>query len=694
MALAGNPNVGKSTVFNQLTGLNQHTGNWPGKTVFNATGYCYSATNKYKLVDLPGIYSLLPHSYEEEIARDYICFEHPHIVIVVCDATCLQRNLNLVLQIMEIHPHVILCLNLMDEAKRKKIHIDIDKLSNLLNIPVIPSIAKNKSMTRNLLKFADDYIAKIHEMNVASDTHISTLIQYPLELECSIDALTKILIAKDLKNLSPRWLALQLLSYDIAPENTLYQYLDVDFPRDEELTSVIETEHARLFHLGIDSDTYKLEIVSALQKCAQSISTEVIQFEDKLHNTIDRKLDQVFTSKKTGYPIMLILLTFIFWLTIVGANYPSTILANYLFRFQDVLIDFFIYLNTPLWLYSPLVLGVYRVLAWVISVMLPPMAIFFPLFTLLEDIGYLPRIAYNLDKPFQKCNACGKQALCMCMGFGCNAVGVMGCRIIDSKRERFLAILTNSFVPCNGRFPTLIAILTMFFIGTSGGVFSSLTAALYLSGFILLSILITLLITKILSVTVLQGMPSSFTLELPSYRIPQVGKVIVRSIFDRTLFVLGRAIIVAAPAGFFIWLMANITLQQISVLTYCADFLDPFARILGLDGIILLAFILGFPANEIVLPIIIMGYLSEGSLLELDSLSQMKDLFVANGWSYTTAICTMIFMLFHWPCSTTVLTIKKETNSICWSLLAIILPTLVGMLLCITIHYFSLILHK
>ena len=375
---------------------------------------------------------------------------------------------------------------------------------------------------------------------------------------------------------------------------------------------------------------------------------------------MDRRLDRIFTSRWSGYPVMIGLLAVVFWLTITGANYPSQLLSEGLFWVQDRLTELFQYLHAPDWLHGALILGVYRVLAWVVSVMLPPMAIFFPLFTLLEDAGYLPRIAYNLDKPFKRCCACGKQALTMCMGFGCNAAGVIGCRIIDSPRERLLAILTNNFVPCNGRFPTLIAVLTMFFVGTAGGFFDSVLSALLLTCAIVLGVVMTLLITRILSKTVLKGMPSSFTLELPPYRKPQIGKVIVRSIFDRTLFVLGRAVCVAAPAGLLIWLMANVTVGDATILNHCADFLDPFGKLMGLDGVILLAFILGLPANEIVVPIIIMTYMAQGSILELSDLEAMRALFVDHGWTWITAISMMLFSLMHWPCSTTLITIKRR----------------------------------
>ena len=379
---------------------------------------------------------------------------------------------------------------------------------------------------------------------------------------------------------------------------------------------------------------------------------------------------------------MILLFGIIFWLTISGANYPSQLLSDGLFWIEARLTEWCFAIQMPSWLHGMLVEGIYRVLAWVISVMLPPMAIFFPLFTLLEDLGYLPRIAFNLDKYFKKACACGKQALTMCMGFGCNAVGVTGCRIIDSPRERLIAILTNNFVPCNGRFPTLIAIITMFFAGSVAFPFQSIVSTLLLIAVILLGVFLTFGVSRLLSVTILKGIPSSFTLELPPYRKPQVGKVIIRSIFDRTLFVLGRAVSVAAPAGLIIWIMANVTIGDMTLLAHCSQFLDPFARLLGLDGVILLAFILGFPANEIVVPIIIMAYMASGNLVEFDNLLELKALLVSQGWTWVTAISTMLFSLIHWPCSTTCLTIHKETQSMKWTLLSFALPTAIGMVVC------------
>ena len=677
IALAGNPNVGKSTVFNALTGLNQHTGNWPGKTVTNAQGRCTAGGRSYVMVDIPGAYSLMAHSAEEEVARNFICFGEPDAVVVVCDATCLERNLNLVLQTLEISRRVVVCVNLMDEAERKGIKLDLELLSGRLGVPVVGTTARRKKSLRLLT----DCLERVCS---APEPGKPFSVRYPDAIEDAVALLEPLVEEKGAGRLNSRWLSLRLLDQDDSLIREINACLGEDFLRDEALQSALGEAMALLRERGVENtDQLKDMTVAALIHSAEAICCGAVTCERSQYAETDRRLDRLLTGRLTGYPVMLALLALIFWLTISGANYPSQLLADGLFRVQDRLTELFEYLNAPDWLHGVLVLGAYRVLAWVVSVMLPPMAVFFPLFTLLEDAGYLPRVAYNLDKPFKHCCACGKQALTMCMGFGCNAAGVVGCRIIDSPRERLLAILTNNFVPCNGRFPTLIALLTMFFVGTAGGGLSPVLSALLLTAAIVLGVGITFAVTKLLSETLLRGVPSSFTLELPPYRKPQIGKVLVRSVFDRTLFVLGRAAAVAAPAGLVIWLMANITAGGVSILAHCAAFLDPFARLMGLDGVILLAFILGFPANEIVIPIIIMAYTAQGSILELDSLAQMKDLFVQNGWTWVTAVSVMLFSLNHWPCSTTLLTIKKETGSLKWTALAAAIPTGVGVALCI-----------
>ena len=674
ITLAGNPNVGKSTVFNNLTGLNQHTGNWPGKTVTNATGSHIHKGKEFTLVDIPGTYSLMANSVEEEVARDFICFGNPDATIVVIDATCLERNLNLVLQTLEITNNVILCVNLMDEAKRKGILINTEKLSSILGIPVIGTSAA-------IGKGLNELMDSVYNLT------FNKIIQKPIDIIYN-DTIEEVVTLVEDKLISllngkinTRWTALKLLENEGTLLNSIDKYLGIKLKEDNEISQVVSEAIGILAAKGIDEKVLRDEVVSTLVRRAESISKEVVAFSIEKYNSTDRKIDSILTSKKFGIPLMILLLGIIFWITIAGANIPSKILADLLFGIQNKLTAIFLWLGTPAWVEGILVQGMYRTLAWVVAVMLPPMAIFFPLFTLLEDLGYLPRVAFNLDNFFKKSCACGKQALTMCMGFGCNAAGIVGCRIIDSPRERLIAIITNNFVPCNGRFPTLIAIITMFFAGMFTGPFQSIISTAILTGVIILGVFMTLVISRLLSKTILKGVPTSFTLELPPYRKPQIGKIIVRSIFDRTLFVLGRAIMVAAPAGIVIWIMANITVGDMTILTHCATLLDPFAHLIGLDGYILMAFILGFPANEIVVPIIIMSYMSTGSMIELENF-QLHNLLISNGWTWLTAVCVMLFSLMHWPCSTTCLTIKKETQSWKWTAISFLLPTITGIIIC------------
>lgn len=596
IALAGNPNVGKSTIFNGLTGLKQHTGNWPGKTVASAKGEFQVDGQSYLLVDLPGTYSLAAHSEEEEIARDFLCSGEADAVMVVCDATCMERGLHLLKQILALDylrdngTPLILCINLCDEASKKGICIDFSLLQDVLQFPVLPCCAR-----------------------------------------CSKD-----------------------------------------------LAQVKQTVHDTVSTTG----NYE-----CLDFSPKELARETVQYTKINYRQRQQTIDRIVTGPYTGGILMVLLLMGVFWLTMAGANYPSDLLWNILFSLEGKLAALLIWMNLSEGLVNALVYGVYRVLAWVVSVMLPPMAIFFPLFTLLEDLGYLPRVAFNMDRAFMKCRACGKQCLTMAMGFGCNAVGVTGCRIIDSPRERLVAILTNSLVPCNGRFPTLVTLITLFFAaGVQGSAMGGLQAAMYLTFAILLGIAATLGCSWLLSHTLLKGIPSSFTLELPPYRRPQFGKVIIRSVFDRTLFVLGRAVAVAAPAGLVIWILANIHLGGQSLLACLTGFLDPLGRFMGLDGVILAGFILGFPANEIVVPIILMAYLQTGHLVEMSDSSALLQLLTSQGWTWKTALCMMIFCLFHWPCSTTCLTVKKETGSWKWTAVAVLLPTVLGFLLCVMIN--------
>ncbi|MDO4503708.1 MAG: ferrous iron transport protein B [Clostridia bacterium] len=670
IAIAGNPNVGKSTVFNALTGLNQHTGNWPGKTVACACGkYTYQNIN-FNVIDIPGTYSLLSNSSEEEIARDFICFGKPDAVIVVLDATCIERNLNLALQILELTPKVIICLNLIDEAYRKKIHIDVDELSLQLGVPIVTTNARSKKGLNELM----EYTKKVC-LNEAKVYQIHT--DYGENLESAISKIKSSLDKSKKLDIDHRWLSIKLLENNKKIISSTEKFLNNNFSKNSKIQKTVNKERKKLKNKNIQ-DT----IVESIIKRAEKIYQLCVKIKTKKYNHFDRTVDNILTSKITGIPIMVLLLLGIFWITITGANYPSEIIASGLFWLQDRLLEFFISINSPEWLYSIIVLGIYRTLAWVVSVMLPPMAIFFPLFTILEDIGYLPRVAFNLDNIFKKSGAHGKQALTMCMGFGCNACGAIGCRIVDSPREQLIALITNNFVPCNGRFPLLISIITMFFITEKLGIFQSFFKSLILTLIIVLGILVTFIISKILSKTILKGVTSSFILELPPYRKPQIGKILVRSVLDRTIFVLGRAIAIAAPAGLIIWLTANIKINDISIFSYCSDFLNPFAKLIGLDGVILMAFILGFPANEIVFPIIIMSYMCTGSILEIENHMALRELLISHGWTYRTAICTMLFSLMHFPCGTTCWTIKNETKSVKWTALAFLIPTITGIIVC------------
>ncbi len=664
IALAGNPNTGKSTVFNALTGLHQHTGNWPGKTVVNARGVFTHNGCENILVDLPGTYSLFASSVEEEVARDFICFGNPDAVIVVTDATCLERNLNLVYQVMELTNNVVLCINLIDEAKKKHILIDAKGIEEDLGIPVVLCSARSGIGIKELKE-------AVHRVITSQIIPHPNFIQYSDDIEDRIKSLQTFMEDK-IKGINARWFALRAIDGDERLIQTIFRTTQVKIPNDILNLMCISREEEKEF--------IRDSISEAIYKRIEELKEKYIEEGNSIYNR-DRRIDNIITSRSVGIPIMLLILAAVFWITITGANIPSAILADILFRLEEKLSAFFHAIQAPNWLYGIMVLGIYRTMAWIISVMLPPMAIFFPLFTILEDLGYLPRVAFNLDHLFKKACAHGKQCLTMCMGFGCNAAGIISCRIIESPRERLIAILTNNFVPCNGRFPTLITISSIFLLSFNTKTFGILPA-LFVTVLVILGIGMTLLISYLLSKTILKGVPSTFTLELPPYRIPKVGRILYTSVIDRTLFVLWRAILVAAPAGAITWLLGNIYIGDLSIIGHIATFLDPFAVLIGLDGYILMAFILGLPANEIVLPILLMSYLSTGSMVEFDSIESLRNILLDHDWTYLTALNMMLFSLLHWPCATTLITIRKETGSIKWTGMAMLIPTVIGIVVC------------
>ena len=660
ISLAGNPNVGKSSVFNALTGLRQHTGNWTGKTVALATGFHKESSRTYEITDLPGTYSLSAHSPEEEIARDHLLFSDVDAVAVVCDATHLARNLALVFQILEIRANVVLVLNLMDEAKRNGISVDTEKLSALLGIPVVPTSATAK-------KGISDILPAVHQ----TQSSFGLQIRYTEETEDAVEALLPHIADFSFRHgIPPRFTALRILENDEA-------FLS-RFPSERE--SLLQ---ARASLSDIPSPERVSEsIASSLIRNAERIASLTVH-APKEKNTLSRA-DRMITSRLLGIPLMLLLLLAVFWLTVVGANLPSNLLSSFFGTLETPFYGLLSALAFPEFLKEMLVFGVYRTLTWIISVMLPPMAIFFPLFTLLEDVGYLPRVAFNLDGAFCRCGACGKQGLTMCMGLGCNAVGVTGARIIDGKRERLIAILTNSLIPCNGRFPAMITVASVFLIG-AGRERSFLTAAVLVCavGF---GAGMTLLLSFLLSKFFLKGKRSPFVLELPPFRKPQIAKTVLRSVLDRTVIVLGRAAAVAAPAGALIWLLSNLSVGELTVTAHISRFLDPLGRLMGLDGVILLAFLLGLPANEIVLPLCLMLYRTDGTLSEIGSLASVSETLGANGWTSETAFLFLIFTVLHSPCTTTLLTVRKETGKFRYALLAFLLPSLLGAGICIGCH--------
>jgi ferrous iron transport protein B len=696
VALAGNPNTGKSTVFNQLTGLRQHTGNWPGKTVVRAEGAFEHEGQRVKVVDLPGTYSLQAGSVDEEVARDFVLFGRPDVTVVVVDATRLERNLNLVLQILEITDRVVVFLNLMDEARRHGIGVDPAKLERELGVPVIPGTAREGLGIDELLTAASA---------VASGrrpTRPLRIVRHAPEVEGAIERLVPVVQEVYPEVPNARWVALRLLNADEAVQEAVRSGELGQLTRDdsgEALEPPPEFQRQRLIEAAtklrwdLPPDFHDLVTEHSYLEAERVAGAVHKRGIAKVGFDFDRKLDRLLTSKVFGFPLMLLILAVVFWITIEGANVPSSMLATLLIDNGHAWLKAgAAALSMPWWLDGFLLDGVYLATAWVISVMLPPMAIFFPLFTLLEDFGYLPRVAFNLDSLFKKAGAHGKQALTMCMGFGCNAAGVVATRVIDSPRERLIAIITNNFSLCNGRWPTQILIATIFVGALAPDHLGGLVSATAVVGIALLGVLAMFVASWALSRTVLRGEASSFSLELPPYRPPRIMQTLYTSMIDRTLIVLWRAVVFAVPAGAVIWLISNITLGGTSLAEHTVGFLNPFGLLLGLNGVILLAYVVAIPANEIVIPTVLMltvlvtpeiaaAGAGAGVMFENEA-AGTEMVLRTGGWTLLTAVNLMLFSLLHNPCSTTIYTIYRETRSAKWTTVATLLPLVMGFVVC------------
>ena len=687
IALAGNPNTGKSTVFNALTGLRQHTGNWPGKTVTRAEGSFSFHDQRYRIIDLPGTYSLLSTSEDEEVARDFILFGKPDVTVIVVDASRLERNLSLALQILEITDKAVLCLNLMDEARRHHITIDTRTLSRDLGIPVVATSARTKEGIPDLLFAIEEVVSGKFQ------TKKQTYIDLPKENAEAIAELQSALSELNPELPNTRWLAMRLIEGDESVQKGVEEgtFSAENNPEKQARVLRIADEYHKI--LG---DSYRNDLVEAIYAEATTLINASVSTDFSARSfRVDRAIDRIVTHKIWGFPIMFLLLAGVLWITIIGANYPSQWLSDlFVGWLYPLLKDGANALHFPWWLSGFLIDGVYLATTWVISVMLPPMAIFFPLFTLLEDFGYLPRVAFNLDKLFRTAGAHGKQALTMSMGFGCNAAGVVATRIINSPREKLIAIITNNFSLCNGRWPTQILIATLFIGALVPKQWSSTVSMLAVIGIAVLGIAFSFLTSWLLSKTLLKGESSFFVLELPPYRPPRFFQTLYTSLIDRTLIVLWRAIVFAAPAGAVIWLICNLQIAQQPIALWLIQGLDPIGVFIGLNGVILLAYIVAIPANEIVIPTVLMlttmvlgqTAVGEGAGVLMEaSTSQVGVLLHAGGWTLLTAVNLMLFSLLHNPCSTTIYTIYKETHSKKWTLIATLLPVLYGIVVCFLI---------
>lgn len=641
--LCGNPNVGKSSLFNVLTHSHEHTGNWTGKTVELATKNI-KKTN-YNLIDLPGIYSLSDLSEEEKITKNTLLFEDYDKIIYVCDASSLEKNLCLLLQILQINRNIILCINMIDETEEKGIKIDYKALEEILNIKVIKCSTKNKIGIKELTN------------SLKTDTYTDYSFYYSDELESKIKKVESLLP----KYFNNRFIAIKVLENDTSLVEYIYERYGIN----------IISKELSYYLREINSEDISDEISIKLNNLSSSICNKVLTRKEKEISF----LDKIFSNKLYCILSLCFIMFGIFLITIVLANYPSDLLSNLFSWLENIIYDFNIKYDIPKFIYEPLLFGVYRIVTYIISVMFPPLVIFFFLFTYAEETGILPRIAFNLDGICKCCNCHGKQSLTICSGFGCNACAVVGSRIIDSKRDRLLAIITNSFIPCNGRFPMIIALISMFFTHSN----NKLIISFYLMLFVLFSIIISFLTSFILSKTLLKGYSGFFILELPDYKKVKITKIFKNSFIYKSLSILKKAILVSIPSGLIIWLMTNIKINNITLFHILSNSLEPFGRLLGMDGNIILSFLLGLPANEIVLPIMIMGYLNTNNISLLVDTLNIRNIFINNGWTFITAINVILFSIMHFPCGTTLLTIKKEVGTK-WMIYSLVIPLLLGII--------------
>ena len=640
--LCGNPNVGKSSIYNILTHSHEHTGNWTGKTVELSTKKIVGTD--YYLVDLPGIYSLSSLSEEENIAKMTMLFSDYKSIIYVVDATQIEKNLNLLFQILQINKSIILCINMIDELENKNIKLDTNKLSNILGIKVI-KFSTYKNIGYNELIEAikeDNYCEYNYYYNDEIEKHINNISSYlPV-------------------GFNNRYMSISVLNKD----EYLVKYVK------ERYGINLENNDVKNYIMNINSEEISDQISIKINTLSRIVTNEV--FKKSSENNISL-LDKIFSNKIYSIIMMTFIMFLIFLITITLANYPSDLLGELFNKFEYILYKLCLNFNIPKVIYEPILFGIYRVVTFIISVMFPPLVIFFIMWTYAEESGILPRIAFNFDKICSYSNCHGKQCLTMCSGFGCNACAVVGARIMDNKRDRIIAILTNSFIPCNGRFPMIIAIITMFLVNSN----NKILVSIYLCGFVILAMIISFLISFILSKTILKGYPSFFVLELPEYKKVKLSIILKTSIVYKSLSILKKAILVSIPAGLIIWLLTNININNMSIFLIVSNFLDKFAKIIGLDGNILLSFILALPANEIVLPIIIMGYLGNSNISLISDYIGIKSILLNNGWTVNTAICTILFSLMHFPCGTTLSTIKSEIGYK-WAFYSFIIPLITG----------------